>query len=192
MDDFKKQLVEKYKNPVFRKPALNRQPITQPRKPITQPRKPVGFIDDGKLRVVLDTNIFINAVKKEENQVQRNCMEVIELWKTDQFALGMQYILFEEYQKTGVALAQKGLIHNDIFNELMNLVREKGFFHRVLVTKQHHAGSYKDDHLFDGLSADYLVSEDKKDVVSPKVISAQASYRNIVTAEEFLENIRNQ
>ena len=184
MKDFREKLIESYRNPVGRRPATGRK-LAIGRKPAVG-RVPIGFLADGKIHVVLDTNIVVNALKHEENQTQKDCKYIIKLWKDGRFELGINGLLFEEYRLTGEALAKKGIIKVPLFNDLIRLIGEKAFSHRVRVEKQHVSKSYKDDHLFDGICADFLVSEDRKDVVCNKVMSAQAGYKNIVTASEFL------
>ncbi len=184
-----------YKYPVGRQPAVGRVPSTGRVPAIGRVR--IGWPDDGKVRVVLDTNIIICALEGLKKSVSLNnkehaCIEIINRWKLGQFNIGMNGYLYAEYQKTGSRLVMERHILSTHFGELIKLIGDKAISNfRVLVTKQHVSLNYNDDHLFDGLNGDYLVSEDKKDVVCEKVIMRQANFRKLVTAEEFINALNS-
>lgn len=182
-----------YKYPVGRKIANGRIPA-EGRKPASG-RILIGWPDDSKVRVVLDTNIIIYALEgfkkgASANDVEKSCCEIITQWYDGKFNIGLNCYLYAEYKSTCLKLLKAGKIQHTQLNRLLRAVDEKAIKNfRLLVNKQHIARRHNDDHLFDGLSGNYLVSEDKNDVVCDMVINRQSSFAKVVTSTEFLKSL---
>ena len=182
-----------YKHPVGRKLAVGRV-LAVGRIPAVG-RKRIGFIDDGKLHIVLDTNIVINALIAKRKggsatQKEKDCLTIIEVWEKDVFALGIQGILFAEYQSVGEKRAREGKISSSEYGRLISLIEKRGYAFRVMVTKQHlPSNSYKDDHLFDGLAGDYLISEDEG-VLKQQIKNPYRNYKKISNAANFTTDLK--
>ncbi|MEK9156896.1 MAG: PIN domain-containing protein [Patescibacteria group bacterium] len=177
-----------YKNPVQRRPAGPRPPAG-PRKPITIPRKPSGFIADGKLHVVLDTTIIIGALPTQ-NGIQEPgsgaaCKKVIEVWRNGGFSLGLNALLMDEYRRVGERIITEGKLVSQPFNSLMEVLQKDAYCFRMVATKQHIAPTYKDDHLFDGIQAEYLVSDDKGVIKA----ALQKNYKKILSSTDFVTEL---
>lgn len=193
-----KIIKEHFTNPIPRAVALKRS-IAGPRTPISMPRVLVGKErydpkNIGKLHVTLDTNVVIDALiamKKvdEANDREEASREVIKLLEENKFLVCMNSWLKQEYETIIKELVSKRQIFESHGALVMQIVLDNSFFVRTSVMGAHIAKSFSDDHLFDGTTADYLVTSDKNDVNTERVISKQKNFQQIVSPQEFIRQI---
>lgn len=161
-----------------RLPANNRLPAIN-RRPVIIPRKVLGFQNDGKLHVVLDTNIIIYGLKAKSKEIgadsrEKNCLKILKAWEEGRISVGFNHLLFKEYSK----ISEPGI------SEILKLA-EKSPFLRMLVDPPDASKDKNDNHLFNGLSADYLVSENWKDI-RPDKLKIFPPYKSIMKPEDFI------
>lgn len=144
-----------------RQPAIDRQLVPIPRTPIlTRP-------DDGRVRTVLDTGIFISVLMaKKRGHLDSAPYQIIEAYKADKFILLIHANLLSQYDRKLNEEARNGRISSQDVGALMNFMREKEepYFPRLLVNVPVPTPKGYDDLLFDGInmSANYIVTMDDK------------------------------
>lgn len=142
---------------------------------------------------MLDANIVIGALPTQNGiQLSRDevsCKKIIEVWKGGGFELGINAMLMDEYRRVGERMITERKLVSKPFNELMEIIQKNAYCFQMVVTKRHIARSYKDDHLFDGMQAEYLVSDDDG-VTRQKIGSVQQkNYQRILGSTEFVAEL---
>lgn len=195
------RIKDHYKNPTPRQIAAPRQ-IAEPRTPITIPRTLSGKEryepqNIGKLHVTLDTNVVIDALvalKKEgkANDRERASKKIIDYLVESKFLICLNSWLKEEYETITRKLIKEGKIRESDVTFVLKTIIGHSFFLRMAVVGSHIAQDFNDDHLFDGTLGDYLVTSDKDDVNTPKVVSQQKNFKKILNPQEFVKEFEDR
>lgn len=173
-----------------RKLANNRS-LAIGRKPATG-RQQIGFTNDGKIHVVLDTNVPINAIwalskGNMATQTEKDCLVIINLIFDYKVTIGIDARLFKEYNDKAGQHLTKGLIKPEDVNYVLKIVGSNPKAFRMLVDPPKASPDPDDDILFDGLSADFLISDNLKDVKPERLLKGiRTPYANTVSPTQFV------
>jgi hypothetical protein len=159
-------------------------------------RKPIGFVSDGKVHAVLDTNIIIYALEalfknSTASQIEKDSLEIICLVEKDILVIGINAKLFAEYRKVAERIASESRTTSQDLGYIINLIEKKAVSVRMLVDPQRVSPHKNDDILFDGLSTSYLVSNNLSDV-DPSKLLRSSSYQATFTPSNFLKELRSK
>ena len=177
-----------------RRLSLSRQ-LSIERKPAIG-RKTIGFINDGKIHAVLDTNVIIYALealfkKSAASQTEKDSLEIVLLLEKRVLVIGLNSGLFEEYRKVAARmLAEQRIASHDLIY-ILNLVEQNSVGVRRFVDPQRVSPHKNDDVLFDGLATTYLVSNNLNDV-KPSKLYQPSSYHSTLSPYAFLNDLRNK
>lgn len=158
-------------------------------------RKPVGFINDGKIHIVIDTNIVIYALealfkKSNATQIEKDSLEIIHLIERDIVVTGINAKLFAEYRKVAERIVVEFRATSQDLNYIMNLIENKSVVVRMLVDPLRVSPHKNDDILFDGLGTTYLISNNLKHT-DPSKLLMPSSYRVTLMPSVFLNAMRD-
>jgi hypothetical protein len=169
-------------------------------------RKPLGFVIDGKIHAVLDSNVIIYAAWGQSNQgasypiekqhledIEKQCVEILGRLERGEFVIAVNGYLMDEYRKKlSEHLAKNGGLTSESVNWVMGIVSKDVVGVRVHVDPRKFSRDADDDMLFDGLAADYLVSSNMKDVAPHRLLSgAVTTYVNTVSPSDFLKVLQS-
>lgn len=166
------------------------------RQPIPFPRRVVGFINDGKPHIIIDTNVFIDALEakrkgNQSNEREKACLQILETWEKGLIVVGINHYLYSEYTNVSNRLVKEGRLSGADVSKYLGLA-EKSTPHRVLVDQISYSPHKKDDILFDGLlNANYLISSNWKDVSPDRLTRQISTHMKIMKPEEFLTELKN-
>jgi predicted nucleic acid-binding protein len=181
-----------------RKPAKGRVPATG-RVPAIG-RKPIGFVEDGKVHAVLDTNVPINAIWALSKgdaapQTEKDSLAIIEAVKNGRITIALNGELYREYQDKAKQHLATGEIRPGDVAYVINILNDDNnhVSVRVRVEPQRFSRDPDDDMLFDGLAADYLVSDNLKDVKPERLLPGVISpHTKTLSPSDFVELLKTQ
>ncbi len=158
-------------------------------------RKRMGFIDDGKVHAVLDTNVVIYALeglyKESHDPIELDSLEIIRLVERGVMAIAYNSALIAEYHKVGQKIILENRGDSTDLTYLINLLTNEpnAYPVRMLVDPQRVSPHPKDDILFDGLASSYLISNNLKHVDPAKLVKP-SSYLQTLNPTDFLTKIK--
>ncbi len=128
----------------------------------------INFGNDGKPHAVLDTNILLNAMwalQKGSGATagEGACLQIIEAVADQRITIAMTSRVKEEYLRKAAEHAAKGKLRQTNVEKVLRVLDGPNIVDfRFIVDHAGHVESDPDDDvLFNGLSAEYLVSADK-------------------------------
>ena len=144
-----------------------------------------------KIRVVLDTNVILNALivksgrASTPNDEEKACVLILERWKAGEITVGLNTSLKDEYERKLEEWAKKGNITRKDVTDIKAMIQNARYV-RSLVDKPEafKKANQKDDILFDGLSASYLVTTDNG--VKPEKMKINPPYGEIIKPSKFV------
>lgn len=171
-------------------PAIGRVPAVG--------RRPIGFVKDGKIHAVLDTTVPINAIwalRKGEiaSQTEKDSLAIIEAVKNGKVMVAINGELYSEYQDKAQQHMTKGKIRPEDVAYVINILNSNHVSVRVRVDPQRVSRDPDDDMLFDGLAADYLVSDNLKDVKPERLLPGIIStHTTTLSSSDFVNLLKTQ
>lgn len=174
-----------------RKLARNRM-IAVGRKP-AMGRQIIGFINDNKIHVVLDTNVPINAIwalskGMAATQTEKDCLTILNTINKKKIIIAINGKLYKEYQNKANEHLKTGKIKPEDVNFILKVLTDNHVAIRLLVDPQKVSRDIDDDILFDGLTADYLISDNLKGVKPERLLPGRKTpYANTLSPSNFVD-----